>query len=157
MADGSIQDYINAQVKKRQTQEIQKIPVPRIPRLVIKYQAMDSRTLIRMGLETQEAVDPVQGLIDASIDALIAASVGSESDRGEDLGLPLGAALASFLGFEGAINPDPHKADREGVYLLFEDEAEIVETANQLSQFQQRANQKIAEDLVKNSEEAAQV
>ena len=152
----SIRDYINAEIKQKRAGEVQTLPVPRMPRLLIKYRTLDDREIIRLSLETQEGDDPVQSLIDASLDSLIASSIGSESDRGEDLELPLGAALATFLGLGECLNPDPKKADREGAYLIFESERALVETASELSLFSTEANQKVAESIVKNSEEAVE-
>ncbi len=151
---GSIQSYINGALRKRLTSEVEKVPVPRFGgRLVLRCQAVDPRTLIRMGLESQEAADPVDGVINAAVDGLLAACVGSETDRGEDLGVPLGSALAATLGLTE--NMDVPINDREAVFLIFEDEAEIVEAAASLNRFQELAMRDAGNDIVKNSAAAA--
>jgi len=151
---GSVQSYILGALREKVASEIEKVPVPRFGgRLVLRCQAVDSRTRIRMGLETNEADDPVQGIIDASIDGLLAACVGSETDRGEDLGAKLGVELATMLGLtEGLEHP---VNDREAVYLIFEDEAEIVEAAVSLAKFQDVAQQKASDDVLGKSSEGA--
>lgn len=152
IAPGSIQAYINGDIRKRQTQEVQKLPVPRFNgRLIARYGTVDPRTLIAIGIEGEKNPDQVEGLITASVDTLLAACQGTETEiDGEthDLGQTLGAGLAAFLGLEGA------QTDREGVFLIFEDELDIINTANQLKQLQQMANQQITDAVVGKSKAA---
>lgn len=148
---GSIQSYISGAIRKRLATEIEKVPVPRFGgRLVLRCQAVDPRTLIRMGLEQQEADDPVDGVINAAVDGLLAACVGSETDRGEDLGVRLGAELANTLGLTEGF--DAPITDREAVFLVFDDEAEIVEAAASLSRFQELAMNRAGDEIVGKSE-----
>jgi hypothetical protein len=149
---GSLQAYITSDIKKAQEQEIQKIAVPRFEgRLIVRYKAVDARTLIKIGIDAQGDPDEVNGVITAAVDALLAACEGTETDRGEDLGKVLGAELAGFLGLGEVVSTDSIQGNREGVFLIFDDEFAIVNTSNQLKQFQQLANQKIGEEIVGNS------
>lgn len=154
IVDGSVQGYIRSAMRKSMAREIEKVPVPQFQgKLVLRCQALEPRALIKMGIDVQEAANPVDGVIDASVDALLAACVGSESDRGEDLGVPLGAALATTLGLtEGTqLSLDPQAADREAVFLVFGNEAEIVAAANSLQSFQQLVQEKANNEIVGNS------
>ncbi len=150
---GSIQAYITADIKKAQEQEIQKIPIPRFEgRLIVRYKAVDARTLIKIGIDAQKDPDEVNGVITAAVDSLLATCEGTETDRGEDLGKPLGADLAAFLGLGEVVSGDPVQGNREGVYLIFDDEFAIVNTSNQLTQFQELANQKVSDNIVGESD-----
>lgn len=151
---GSIQSYVLGALREKLAGEIEKVPVPRFGgRLILRCQAVDPRTRIKMGLDSSEADDPVDGVINASIDGLLAACVGCETDRGEDLGVKLGVELATQLGLTEGL--DFAVSDREAVRLVFEDEAEIVEAAVSLGNFQELAQKKASEDVLGKSSEAS--
>ena len=98
-------------------------------------------------------------MINAAVDALLASNVGSETDRGEDLGARLGVELASMLGLTEGIqlSTNPEAAQREAVFLIFgeDSEAEIVEAAGTLSRFNEVAQQEIGTDVVGESDAGA--
>ena len=145
---GSLQAYITADIRKQHAQEIEKVPVPRFNgRLVLRCQSVDPRTVIRIGLSAEENPDPVEGVIMAAVEALLASCVGTETDKGDDLGYPLGAALAGYLGL---VKEDEIISDREAVLVIFGDESEIVEAAAGLRRFQQAASKKVSENIVGN-------
>ena len=61
---GSIQAYVTSQIRKGLSTETQKIAVPKFGgRLILKCQAVDARTAIRMSIEAQQDPDEVEGLI----------------------------------------------------------------------------------------------
>jgi hypothetical protein len=150
---GSLQAYINAGIAERQADAIQKVPVPRYQgRLVVRYKAIDARSLIRIGIDAEKNPDEVSGVIDAAVAVLLASCDGCETTMdGEttDLGVKLGTDLTTLLGITEILTPE------EAVYAVFEDEVAIVNTANQLRQFQQLAGAEITEAVVGNSEAAS--
>lgn len=153
-APGSLQAYILGGMKAEQAQTVQKIPVPRFDgRLVVRYHSLPSRELIRISMVAQNHTDEVEGLIQASITALLGSCEGCETTIDgvtHDLGVKLGLGLSQMLG-EGA-GCDGAANDREAVCLIFGDEADIVTCANELQQFQALANARAADDMVGNSE-----
>jgi hypothetical protein len=167
-APGSLQAYILGGIKAKQTATVQKIPVPRFEgRLVVRYHSLPSRELIRISMVAQKYPDEatatgaeereveqaqVEGLIQASVTALLESCEGCETTIDgvtHDLGVKLGLGLSRMLG--EAAECDGAANDREAVFLIFQDEADIVTCANKLRQFQALANARSADDMVGNS------
>jgi hypothetical protein len=152
-APGSLQAFILGGMRAAQAEAIQGIAVPRFGgRLVVRYHSLPSRELIRISMEAQKHPDEVEGLIQASVTALLESCEGCETTidgQTHDLGVKLGLGLAGLLGetagCDGAAN------DREAVFLIFGDEADIVTCANKLQQFQALANTRAADEIVGNS------
>jgi hypothetical protein len=153
---GSLQAYILGGIKAEQTDTIQRIRVPRFDgRLVLRCHSLPSRELLRISMIAQKDADEVEGLIQASITALLESCEGCETTvdgTTHDLGVKLGLDLAQMLG--AAAGCDGAREDREAVCLVFKDEADIVTCANELQQFQALANARSADKMVGNSEAA---
>jgi hypothetical protein len=152
----SLRAYILDGMRVEQEDAIQRIRIPRFDdRLVLRCHSLPSRELIRIGMVAQNHTDEVEGLIQASITALLKSCDGCETTvdgTTHDLGVKLGLDLAEMLG--AAAGCDGAMSDREAVCLIFKDEADIVTCANELQQFQALANARSADEMVGNSEAA---
>lgn len=156
MENDSLKAYVLSEVNERRKDvEPQKLAIPRFPRLLVRYAPVDPRKLLGLSLQLERAKgDEVTTMLAALADLLVEASVGAETDRGEDLGVSLGKGLADFLGVTG---PDGQEAfsDQEAVFLLFDDDIALVKHANRLRQLLDLAAEQEEAELVGNSSAAS--
>jgi hypothetical protein len=150
--NGSLQEYVLGALVKRST-EIQKLPIPRFGgRLVIRYGQVPPRDLLRLSLQLESAKgDEVDRLLVSLADALLKACQGTETDKGDDLGKKLGTDLADYLGVEPPLGEWSPEGDREAVFVIFDDDVELVKHANQLRQVAELAQEQAQGELVGNS------
>jgi hypothetical protein len=146
--EGSLQDYVLGEIKER-SRETQKMAIPRLPRLVIRYGPIESRDLLRLGAGVS-GVDDVDDILTTGADALVKACEGTETDRGEDLGKKLGRELAEYLGIAPPDGEWTGEADREAVFLIFDDDLALMKHVNELRQMRELAAERVEGELAGN-------
>ena len=150
---GSLQAYVLGEIRSRQV-EVQKLPIKRLPRLVIRYGSVDPRELLRISLELQATRGgQVDKMLATGADLLLAACEGSETDKGDELGKKLGRELAEYLGIEPVADgwASGQDGEREALFLIFDDDIDVMSHVNKLQQLLELADEQAQDELVGNS------
>lgn len=150
---GSLRAYILAEQEERRESTVERIMVPRLPRVVLRCHTMHDRDLLAASIEREENPNKVEGLIQAATTALLNSCDGVETDKGDDLGVKLGVQLSQYLGTDAKCGQA--RDDREAVLEVFGSEADLVKAANELGSLSEAANEQIEVQIVGNSDAAS--
>jgi hypothetical protein len=151
--DGSLKSYITGQMREKRAASIERLPIPRFPRLILRCRTPSDRERLELacGIERADKDGEIPALIEGSAKLLVNTCEGIETDRGEDIGCRLGVELATYLGPE--LCGVPHD-DLEAALGVFQSEADIVESAGELQNRSGETNMRIEREIVGNSEAA---
>jgi hypothetical protein len=150
---GSVRSYILAEQEERRESTVERITIPRLPRVVLRCHTMHDRDLLAASIEREENPNKVEGLIQGAIIALLTSCDGVETDKGDDLGVQLGVQLSQYLGPDAKCGTA--RTDEEAVLEVFGSEADLVKSAGELETLSTAANEQIEVQIVGNSDAAS--
>jgi hypothetical protein len=159
----SLQDRVRAAKRKIEAGEMVRVPLPGYQGMLVGvYTLRDWQTRVEINIAREEAQQPGEGraevLWNAGIDHLLASSKTVEAvdgDEMQDLNMPLGLGLASWLGLnESTSDGVLAQTDRDALTLIIDDGEDLIKHFGRVLDEQAVGGEKANESLVGESEAA---